>query len=132
MIFSHHRCPHNPGYQYTEWDSAIEATTAYRNDYDQKHVEKATAIRYYDNLRLEGSLDIPQKPKYESTPRSKPFRPQDNLKPEGDFERPAKSTYNSISDTAKMSKEHLKYHGDRAEIVKRMDNLHMEGEIFGK
>ena len=69
-----------------------------------------------DNLKLEGRIEIPDKPKFEPVQRPKPIKVVDNLRMEGEF-----------VDMKRVEKKVIK--GERAEVVKHATNLKMTGDF---
>nr|QSG30415.1 SAXO downstream of blistered [Kallima inachus] len=110
-----HRCPHNdvpePLFDVEHTTSVV---SAYKQDYDEKHVSRTTAVYQEDHLKLEGEFQEPERPRWQPVERPKPTKPEDNLKPEGDFERRKPDEWRP---------------GDRAPIRRPEDNLKPEGEF---
>lgn len=94
--------------------------TSYREDYDEKRVEKQTKYYHEDHLHTEGEFIGERRADYVATrgERAPVRKPQDNLKPEGDFVR-------------RPRQEAPKY-GERAPITKPQDNLKFEGDFDSK
>ena len=82
-------CPH------TDFDDHLEishepilSTTSYKEEYDEKHVDRQAMYHFEDHLHMEGDFIGERRSDYSVTvgERAPVVRPVDNLKPEGDFE----------------------------------------------
>ncbi|KAL0102066.1 hypothetical protein PUN28_018543 [Cardiocondyla obscurior] len=116
-----HRCPHNFPQEFEiSYDESMHTVTSYRQDYDEKRVEKQTKYHHEDHLRTEGEFIGQRKTDYVATKgeRAPVKKPQDHLKPEGEF--------------ARRPKEEAPTRGERAPVKKPQDNLRPEGEFVGK
>jgi hypothetical protein len=83
--------------------------------------ERVQQKKQTDNLRMEGTIEFPEKPTHEGVRRPEQFKPKDNLFIEGTFngERSSLSDYKVIR-------------GDKVRIVKQQDNLTISGSTEGK
>ncbi|KZC04400.1 hypothetical protein WN55_02762 [Dufourea novaeangliae] len=153
-----HRCPHNLPQDQLEFPrEPIHAVTSYREEYDEKHVDRQTIRHHEDHLRMEGEFVGERRTDYVATrgERAPVRRPQDNLRPEGAFdsttttelvftgmpgERPSpvrRNTYTKVEgefmDATTTRSEYIDHRTvQRAEIIKRTDNLTVgEGEFTG-
>ncbi|KYN06803.1 hypothetical protein ALC62_02186 [Cyphomyrmex costatus] len=117
-----HRCPHNWPQEHLEfsYEEPLHTVTSYRQDYDEKRVEKQTKYYHEDHLRTEGEFIGQRRTDYVATKgeRAPVRKPQDHLKPEGEFVR--------------RPKEEAPTKGERAPVKKPQDNLKPEGEFVGK
>ncbi|XP_011864756.1 PREDICTED: uncharacterized protein LOC105560330 [Vollenhovia emeryi] len=117
-----HRCPHNFPQEHLEFShgESVHAVTSYRQDYDEKRVEKQMKYHHEDQLRTEGEFIGQRRTDYVATKgeRAPVRKPQDHLKPEGEF--------------VKRPKEEAPTRGERAPVKKPQDNLRPEGEFIGK
>ena len=91
--------------------------TSYREEFDEKRVDRQTVYHHEDHLRLEGEFIGERRTDYAATrgERAPARKPQDNLKPEGEF-------------TGRPREEAPKY-GDRAPVRRPQDNLRPEGDF---
>lgn len=101
-------------------DEPVHSVTSYRQEYDEKRVEKQTRVYHEDQLRTGGEFIGERRTDYVATrgERAPVRKPQDNLRPEGEF-------------VGRPREEAPKY-GDRAPIKKPRDNLKFEGEFDSK
>ncbi|CAH0764487.1 unnamed protein product [Diatraea saccharalis] len=110
-----HRCPHNdvpePLFDVEHTTSVV---SAYKQDYDEKHVTRTTAVHHEDHLHLEGDFQEPERPKWQPAERPKQRKPEDNLKPEGEFEKRRPDEWHP---------------GERAPVKRPEDNLKPEGDF---
>lgn len=121
-FFRRHRCPHNLPQDHLEIprDGPVHAVTSYREEFDEKHVDRQTVYHHEDHLRMEGEFIGERRTDYVVTrgERAPVRKPQDNLKPEGEFiGRP---------------KEEAPTKGEKAPVKKPQDNLKPEGEFIGR
>ncbi|KAG5317371.1 TXND2 protein, partial [Pseudoatta argentina] len=114
-----HRCLHNLPQEHLEfsYEEPLHTVTSYRQDYDEKHVEKQTKYYHKDHLHTEGEFIGQRRTDYVATrgERAPVRKPQDHLKPEGEFVR--------------RPKEEAPIRGERAPVKKPQDNLKQEGEF---
>lgn len=98
----------------------VHAVTSYRQEYDEKRVERQTRYHHEDQLRTEGEFIGERRADYVATrgERAPVRRPQDNLRLEGEF-------------VGRTREEAPKY-GERAPITKPRDNLKSEGQFDSK
>ncbi|XP_011699680.1 PREDICTED: titin [Wasmannia auropunctata] len=117
-----HRCPHNLPQEHLEFyhEEPLHTVTSYRQDYDEKRVEKQMKFYHEDHLHTEGEFIGQRRTDYVATKgeRAPVKKPQDHLKPEGEF--------------FKRPKEEAPIKGERAPVKKPQDNLRPEGEFVGK
>lgn len=66
----------------------IYGVTSYRQEYDEKHVNRQVKFHHEDQLHLEGEFTGERRTDYVATrgERAPVRKPQDNLRPEGDFD----------------------------------------------
>lgn len=98
----------------------MHTITSYRQEFDEKRLEKQMRYHYEDQLRTEGEFIGERRTDYIATKGERmPIRkPQDNLKPEGEF--------------VKRPKEQAPKKGERASVKKPQDNLKFEGDFDSK
>lgn len=102
------------------YEEPVHTVTSYRQDYDEKRVEKQTKYYHEDHLRTEGEFIGQRRTDYVATKGERVLvkKPEDHLKPEGEFVR--------------RPKEKAPTRGERAPVKKPQDNLKPEGEFVGK
>lgn len=115
-----HRCPHNlvaQDHLEIPRDEPVHAVTSYREEFDEKRVDRQTVYHHEDHLRMEGDFVGERRTDYVATrgERAPVRRPQDNLRPEGEF--------------VGRPKEEAPKKGDRAAVTRPRDNLRPEGEF---
>lgn len=95
----------------------MHTVTSYRQEFDEKRLEKQTRYYHEDQLHTEGEFIGERRMDYVATKgeRAPVRKPQDNLRPEGDF-------------VGRPREEAPKY-GERTPITKPRDNLKFEGEF---
>lgn len=84
-----HRCPHNDVSDHLEIShEPITSVTSYKEEYDEKHVDRQSKFYHEDHLRMEGEFIGERRTDFTVTrgERAPIVIPQDNLKPEGEFE----------------------------------------------
>lgn len=153
-----HRCPHNLPQDHLEFPhEPVYAVTSYREEYDEKHVDRQVKYHHEDHLHMQGEFTGERRSDYVATrgDRAPVKKPKDNLKPEGNFEsvtttelvftgvpgeRPSpvrRNTYTKVEgefiDETTNRSEYIDHRSvQRAEIIKRTDNLIVgEGEFTG-
>ncbi|KAM0735611.1 hypothetical protein ACS0PU_010759 [Formica fusca] len=114
-----HRCPHNLPQEQFEfpYEKPVHTVTSYRQDYDEKRVEKQTKYYHEDHLHTEGEFIGQRRADYVAIKgeRAPVKKPQDHLKPEGEF--------------VKRPKEEAPTKGERAPIKKPQASLKLEGDF---
>lgn len=115
-----HRCPHNlvaQDHLEIPRDEPVHAVTSYREEFDEKRVDRQTVYHHEDHLRMEGDFAGERRADYVATrgERAPVRKPQDNLRPEGEF--------------VGRVREEAPTKGDRAPITRPRDNLRPEGEF---
>lgn len=117
-----HRCPHNFPDEHIDisHDESVHAVSSYRQEYDEKHVERQTRYYHEDQLHTGGEFTGERRADYVATKgeRAPVKKPQDNLKPEGEF-------------IGRPREEAPKY-GERMPVTKPRDTLKFEGDLDSK
>ena len=95
----------------------MHAVTSYREEFDEKRVDRQTVYHHEDHLRMEGDFAGERRADYVATrgERAPVRKPQDNLRPEGEF--------------VGRVREEAPTKGERAPITRPRDNLRPEGEF---
>ncbi|XP_020289920.1 titin isoform X3 [Pseudomyrmex gracilis] len=113
-----HRCPHNLPQEHLEFpEEPVHIVTSYRQDFDEKRVEKQQKYYHEDHLHTEGEFIGTRRSDYVATKgeRAPVKKPQDSLKPEGEWiGRP---------------REEAPKHGERAPVTIPQDNLKLAGSF---
>jgi hypothetical protein len=118
MSYRRHRCPHNDFQDHLEISNQpLVSVTSYKEEYDEKHVDRQFNYYHADNLRMEGEFIGERRNDYTVTvgERAPVIKPEDNLKPEGDFIGRLQEEMPTII--------------ERVPIIKTKDNLITEGEF---
>ncbi|KAK6630596.1 hypothetical protein RUM43_014581 [Polyplax serrata] len=100
--------------------STVKNSTQHRELYSTHLTpgDRPRPVRPEDNLFPEGEFEKRPKDEFVPAERPKQKKPKDNLKPEGEFEG------------MPTSREEFRVtSGDRVDVVRREDNLRMEGDI---
>ena len=118
-----HRCPHNlvaQDHLEIPRDEPVHAVTSYREEFDEKRVDRQTVYHHEDHLRMEGDFAGERRADYVATrgERAPVRKPQDNLRPEGEF--------------VGRVREEAPTKGERAVVKRPRDNLRPEGEFVGR
>ena len=90
-MFRRHRCPHNilpEDHLEIPHDEPVYGVTSYRQEYDEKHVDRSVTYHHEDHLHMEGDFVGERRTDYVATHGERmPIRkPQDNLRPEGEID----------------------------------------------
>lgn len=102
------------------YEEPVHTVTSYRQDYDEKRVEKQMKYYHEDHLHTEGEFIGQRRTDYVATKgeRAPVKKPQDHLKPEGEF--------------VKRPKEEAPKRGERAPVKKPQASLKLEGDLDSK
>lgn len=101
-------------------EEPVHIVTSYRQDFDEKRVEKQQKYYHEDHLHTEGEFIGTRRSDYVATKgeRAPVKKPQDSLKPEGEWiGRP---------------REEAPKHGERAPVTIPQDNLKLAGSFDSK